>query len=155
MMVFEKWESTIMAWDESTYRIFFLAKLRARLCSELIPVEVSGALKLQLGISPASGRNTVLGYLHVLKIHQLKTMSLLWNKHLSSKIHGDGFNDVNFQNKTRKLLSLCWDTASENSQGGGVQSPALADAKLYNPYKELMNACAGNGTWGNYWHTFY
>lgn len=77
---------------------------------------------------------------------------MLWTKHVSCKIHGDGFHDVNFQNKTGKLLSLILlrHRASEDSQGRGVQSPALADAKLYNPYTELMNACAGSGTWGNY-----
>lgn len=155
-MVFEKWESTIMpvGWEhlENIFlsKIISLAVLWGDTCWDKWGTETAAG---NFRLSPASGRQ-----------HSIR---LSWKclENVSIKDHASccGVNTFPakstemdlMMSKTRKLLSLCWDTASEDSQGGGVQSPALADAKLYNPYTELMNACVGNGTWGNYWHTFY
>lgn len=156
MIAFEKWESKLIAVGWEHLKNVFLKEIS---CSELIPVEVSGAAERavrRFRPSPASGRQHNIRLSWWLK-NSWRRCFLSRRKHLSCKIPRNGFHYVKFQNTNGKLLSLtllrC--RARKDSQGHGVQFPAIADAKLYNPYTKLMNACVWNGAWGNYRHTFY
>lgn len=158
MIAFEKWESKLIAVGWEHLKNIFLKKI-SWLCSELIPVEVSGAAETAVRHfrpSPASGRQCNIRLSWWLKKSSRRCF-LSPSKHLSCKILRDRFHYVNFQNTSGKLLSLILlrRRARKDSQGHGVQFPAVADAKLYNPYTKLMNACVWNGAWGNYRHTFY